>query len=374
MVEEIGTKTAGICVGPHNRGSIPMTGASNRAPSDLDAVTCVEISDPAVMGKQPVVSVRMTTYNHEPYIARAIEGVLMQETAFPFELIIGEDGSRDRTREIVQRYAQEHPDIIRLVLWDRNVGPQPNSRKLNELLRGKYLAFNDGDDCWTHPRKLQLQVDIMEANPGVGLVHGGVEQQVVSSGKHCAWEPAPDDYDEGDILLKFLHGKYHVFVAAACVRTDLYRRVIEANPAVFGGRFLMWDVPMWLELSRMTKFRFINEPVATYNVLPESVSNSRDVQKEIRFWSSAMEMWLYYVDKFHVDEATELEVRQRYARRFRTYLRRSTDRESADNALAALSSTGGRAGASDFVFYWSARSGLTGLARAIRDRARRSRS
>jgi glycosyltransferase involved in cell wall biosynthesis len=73
-----------------------------------------EISDPAVLAKAPLVSVWMTTYNHEPYIARAIEGVLMQETTFPIELVIGEDCSTDRTREIVMEYQKRRPDIIQI--------------------------------------------------------------------------------------------------------------------------------------------------------------------------------------------------------------------------------------------------------------------
>lgn len=67
----------------------------------------------------PLVSVKMITYNHEPYIAQAIEGALMQKTDFPYEILIGEDNSSDGTREICKRYADEYPDKIRLFLNDR---------------------------------------------------------------------------------------------------------------------------------------------------------------------------------------------------------------------------------------------------------------
>ena len=69
-----------------------------------DEIPCQEISDPAVLSKNLLVSVKMITYNHAPYIAQAIEGVLQQRTNFPFELVIGEDCSTDGTREIVFEY------------------------------------------------------------------------------------------------------------------------------------------------------------------------------------------------------------------------------------------------------------------------------
>ncbi|MEI7903426.1 MAG: glycosyltransferase, partial [bacterium] len=134
-----------------------------------DEVAYHEISDPAVMNKCPLVSVKMITYNHEPYIAQAIEGVLMQETDFPIELVIGEDCSTDRTREIVLEYQRRRPDVIRVVLWDKNVGAGRNSQELDELLRGEFIAFNEGDDYWVHPKKLQRQVSLLEKHPDCAL-------------------------------------------------------------------------------------------------------------------------------------------------------------------------------------------------------------
>ncbi|HJO23035.1 MAG TPA: glycosyltransferase, partial [Myxococcota bacterium] len=73
----------------------------------------IEISDSQVMALEPVVSVYMSTYNHAEYLAQAIEGVRAQRTTFPIELVIGEDCSTDRTREIAIEYQQRHPDLIR---------------------------------------------------------------------------------------------------------------------------------------------------------------------------------------------------------------------------------------------------------------------
>lgn len=88
-----------------------------------------------------VVSVCMITYNHEAFIHEAINGVLMQQTSFPIELIIGEDCSTDNTRKIVQEYAERHPNIIRALLPENNLGMSKNFLETLKSCTGKYIAF-----------------------------------------------------------------------------------------------------------------------------------------------------------------------------------------------------------------------------------------
>lgn len=111
-----------------------------------------------------MASVCMITYNHEHFIRQAIEGVLMQQTSFPIELVIGEDCSTDRTREICIEYQQKHPDKIRLLLNEKNLGMNPNFMATLKACTGKYIALCEGDDYWTDPLKLQKQVEFLEAN------------------------------------------------------------------------------------------------------------------------------------------------------------------------------------------------------------------
>jgi glycosyltransferase involved in cell wall biosynthesis len=113
----------------------------------------------------PTVSVAMITYNHEKFIAQAIESVLMQKTTFPIELVIGEDCSTDGTRRIVEEYARKFPRVIRVGLRQGNVGPSKNGMATLGACRGKYVATLEGDDYWTDPNKLEKQVGFLEANP-----------------------------------------------------------------------------------------------------------------------------------------------------------------------------------------------------------------
>ena len=120
--------------------------------------------DPAIR-----ISVHLITYNHENYIRRAIEGVLVQKVNFTYELLIGDDCSTDNTREIIKEYHNKYPEIIKPLLHPYNLGPKGLEGKNNFLTtlyacKGKYIALCDGDDYWIDPFKLQKQVDFLEAN------------------------------------------------------------------------------------------------------------------------------------------------------------------------------------------------------------------
>jgi glycosyltransferase involved in cell wall biosynthesis len=115
------------------------------------------------------LSVCMITYNHELFLAQAIESVLEQKTDFPIELIIGEDCSTDGTANIVRYYTEKHPEKIQALVRDKNIGPSRNLIDTFKHCNGKYVAVLEGDDYWTDPLKLQKQVGFMDANPGYSL-------------------------------------------------------------------------------------------------------------------------------------------------------------------------------------------------------------
>jgi len=124
------------------------------------------------INKDPVVSIICDSYNHEPYIRRCIEGFLMQKTDFPFEILIHDDASTDKSAEIIKEYEVKFPALIKPMyqrenqcskgvhLWASIQFPRVN---------GKYIAICEGDDYWTDPLKLQKQVDYMEAHPDCSL-------------------------------------------------------------------------------------------------------------------------------------------------------------------------------------------------------------
>lgn len=100
----------------------------------------------------------------------------MQETSFPFEIIIHDDASTDNTAKIIEQYAVRHPDLIFPVLQEENKyskGIKPLANYVFPRAQGKYIALCEGDDYWADPLKLQKQVDIMEKNSKISLCVSG---------------------------------------------------------------------------------------------------------------------------------------------------------------------------------------------------------
>ena len=112
-----------------------------------------------------LLSICCITYNHELFIARAIEGFLIQQTSFEVEIIVGDDSSTDGTLQILETYRHQYPQLIRILASEKNLGPLQNEYNVLSAANGKYIAYCEGDDYWTDPHKLQKQVDFMELNP-----------------------------------------------------------------------------------------------------------------------------------------------------------------------------------------------------------------
>ena len=113
----------------------------------------------------PLVSVLMTAYNRERYIAEAIESVLAQEFT-DFELIIVDDGSKDRTVEIARRYLADQR--VQVHVNEKNLGDYPNRNRAAELAQGRYLKYLDSDDV-LYPFGLSAMVEIMAKYPDAAL-------------------------------------------------------------------------------------------------------------------------------------------------------------------------------------------------------------
>jgi glycosyltransferase involved in cell wall biosynthesis len=263
----------------------------------------------------PMVSVCVLAYQHAPYIRECLDSILMQQTSFPIEILIGEDESTDGTREICQEYAAQHPDRIRLFLRSRKdvifVAGKPTGRfNFVETIRatqGKYIALCDGDDYWTDPLKLQKQVDYMETHPEcVGCHHwhryaisseAGVYEECEAPTEHQGYWPEPIATSQ-DIFANRLRIK---------TRTHLFRNIIGEFPSWF-YTVAFGDVPLTMILGKHGYFGFMNEVMAVYRQTGHGASsvgakqaNSR--QKQCLKWIEIWEEGLLYYQYQYAPEA-----------------------------------------------------------------------
>lgn len=248
---------------------------------DPTDIPCIETSDPEKLCKHPVVSVHMITYNHEPYIRQAIEGVMMQKTDFEFELVIGEDASTDKTREICFEYQKRYPDKIRVLWWHENLyrNPHPaggNWRRNTAHCRGEFIAFCEGDDYWIDDHKLQKQVDMFKRNNEVGLCFCDADivyddiSRVERWGKSCPFSPGKIDSIKFRIWHLFGHNPHQrprnecfLMTATVMFRRALYEHV-KTKYDILNWRLALGDSTKWLALASEWPVYYMHDVVSRY--------------------------------------------------------------------------------------------------------------
>lgn len=212
----------------------------------------------------PKVSVLMITYNHEKYIEQAVRSVLMQETDFDFELVVGDDASTDGTTDILENLQREHPNRIRLILNATNQGMISNFIKVMNSCRGDYIALLEGDDFWTSPEKLQRQADILDSEPQCVICFHAVRVLNQSSHPHnkpdvlCQLERTCFGLDD----LVF-NSKFGIPTASA-----MLRRITTCLPEWFSRLKGMGDTPVFFYTLQSSNgyIRYLHHEMAVYRL------------------------------------------------------------------------------------------------------------
>jgi glycosyltransferase involved in cell wall biosynthesis len=224
----------------------------------------VEVSD-AVIGEKPFVAIWMVTYNHERYIAQAIDSVLEQKTNFSYRLYIGEDCSSDNTRTICKSYAEKYPHLVTLICTERNniIKNADNIYEATFNSGARYIAILEGDDYWTDKYKLQKQVDFLEENADYSVCFTNID--VLNEVGDFMPLPAPFlNFDKDTYLVEdFILSPFHKPLAIP-ILTMVFRNVISfplpapyyASPA--------GDTALTLLLGHHGKIRYLKEKTAVY--------------------------------------------------------------------------------------------------------------
>lgn len=229
------------------------------------------IEEPNSVSLNPLVSVCVQTYQHAKYIKECLDGILMQETTFDFEILLGEDASTDGTREICIHYAEKYPDKIRLFLHHREnniaIEGSPTGRFIfmTNLLtaQGKYIAFCEGDDHWTDPYKLQKQVDFLETHQNVNFCFTGysIYNSIDKTKSNQAYSQETEIVDK----YKFIkHGAAIFATTSVVISKNLSNLIINFYLNV--STKLNGDFVMMLLAAEMGNIGYVNSNTCVYHV------------------------------------------------------------------------------------------------------------
>jgi glycosyltransferase involved in cell wall biosynthesis len=234
------------------------------------------------------VSVAMITYNHEMYIAQAIEGVLIQRIKFKIELIIGDDCSTDNTSKIVKEYAQKYPETIKDSYNPLNLGMMGNAIKTLKECKGEYIALCEGDDYWTDPHKLQKQVDFLEANKDFAICHHNM-QIIYDDGR----EPIlsnPRNQNQITTIDDLALGNY-IYTASCIFRNGL----IGEFPAWF-KESQVGDYLLHMLNAQYGKIRYFPEVMGVYRVHKDGAFGGKEIALQTEKWIKVLDLLKTHFD------------------------------------------------------------------------------
>ncbi len=187
------------------------------------------------------LSVFVMAYNHGSFIEEALKGILMQETNFEYDIVVGDDFSTDETRSILIRYALQHPGKFKLLLYPQNVSAVRNQLWVFKNCLGKYIAMCEGDDFWIHKLKLQQQVDFLDSVPSYsGAFHETkVLDELNTDEKKMITKVyganLPDTISAEDTISQWslFHTSSFVFRNSALVIPEWFKSIDSADMALF---------------------------------------------------------------------------------------------------------------------------------------------
>lgn len=238
-----------------------------------------------------VLSIMIETYNQENFIKQTLESMLIQEYLFPYEIIIGDDCSKDSTPKILDEYAEKYPQI-RVIHNERNLGAMGNFYNVLSQTRGKYIMDCAGDDYWLSD-KVKIQISYLEKHPDIGLCYGKVKYYQQNKN-----EISEKSFGGPRTKLNELFLGNTIPALTVCYRKELVEKYLaEIQPQTKDWR--LEDLPMWLWFAKNSKIKFINKPIAVYRVLEESESHSNDTEKYQLYAKSCRDVRAFYSELYN---------------------------------------------------------------------------
>ncbi|MDD5990060.1 MAG: glycosyltransferase family 2 protein [Paludibacteraceae bacterium] len=252
--------------------------------------------------KKTLISVVIPSYNRADTVGQTIDSILVQKVDADIEIVIGDDCSTDNAREVLLRYKEMHPDVIKLLFHKQNMGLGANWATCVKACNGKYICNCDNDDYWHNPHKLQIQLDYMESHPAcnICITNHRTHNRTTGVIKECMAH-INRDMDIQSAMW---------FDCSFCNATIMYRAdFMKAHldlDEFIKRRFTLQDWPAWVILTACTDIDVLPESTATFGIETVSITRPDSVERYAKRLAGDKEVCRYlgelFPEKFPYDE------------------------------------------------------------------------
>lgn len=278
-----------------------------------------------------MISVCIITYNQKAFIRQCLDSVLMQQCTEPMEVIVCDDASSDGTSEICAEYAAANPGLISYYRNETNIGMYGNWMKALRLAKGKYIAVCEGDDFWSRPDKLAMQVLFLDTNPQYAIHCGhatllAADEKVNGNPVH-QWDGGQTDFDQEDLICDNI-----VVTCTACFRNVGF----EAWPARFNkGKVVDWFVWNYILERSWGKVYYAPDVLGSYRIHATGVYTAMNEEKKVKSYLINLGILKRWTSKPEYKKLVFREMQKYQIKLFRLYLE-SGRRLNSGRLLASM--------------------------------------
>ncbi|OUO95828.1 hypothetical protein B5F41_04795 [Gordonibacter sp. An232A] len=244
----------------------------------------------------PEVSIICMAYNHEKYIADALEGFLAQETSFPYEVIVHDDASLDDTADIIRSYAAKYGDVIRPILQSENQHSKGVrlAPLLSDAARGRYVALCEGDDYWISKDKLQRQYDCLERNPRCSAsIHNAIVWDQEYQIAFLSEVDKGDCFKDASRIILEGGGRLNPSASIFCSKEQYCVYIAEGYRAPVG------DHPLLMSLAAHGDLVWLCEPMSVYRLKANSSWTFRTQYQNVKSVESYCNGYVAFLRDFN---------------------------------------------------------------------------
>lgn len=243
--------------------------------------------------KKILISVVIPSYNRADTVGQTIDSILAQKVDADVEIVIGDDCSTDNAREVLLKYKEQHPDTIKLLFHEQNMGLGANWATCVKACKGKYICNCDNDDYWHNEHKLQIQLDYMESHSECNIcitnhrTHNRTTGEIKEVQVHLNHEHLQDQMWNGG---RFCN-------ATIMYRADFMKAHLDLDEFI-KRRFTLQDWPAWVILTAYTDIDLLPESTATFGIETVSITRPDSVERFAKRLAGDKEVCRYLGELF----------------------------------------------------------------------------